>query len=402
MKTLHLGIITILFSVSLLLVTPSVHAADPTDSVTIKAGDSILYTFGSEHATDITFVNAQEGGSFTKAYFMLTVDNQEYKGDIVVSHDNRSFKSGYWQKLPDADGTFTVKIHVPADADPDAIRHVTIFGEEAVDPSDCGGNTGCIINPVLAKLEINVKSADKIIEMDHRFYTESQSRQVPNTVVHPGESVIVIVSDVPDRFSHNSFISPLHSAVTEYLDGTHTYNIISQDPHFVAGRHPHFTYNSNPDGNFVVYFEIRSSVQPSFIFYINGSERTDGMLVSDPVALWNIFITIDPKPVPQGSPIFDTIQGGSVQGYGVPEQPQEPEPTPTVDPALVESVKALAAQTYHGEQHVDRWNRVLAAFGVLEHNNPMTAAEAQLNTKRHSSPVWVEVAEVLRALEAAQ
>ena len=88
------------------------------------------------------------------------------------------------------------------------------------------------------------------------------------------------------------------------------------------------------------------------------------------------------------------------------EQPQEPEPvpepTPTVDPTLIESVKALAGMTHHGEQHVDRWNRVLAAFGVLDHNNPMTAAEAQLNTKRHSSPVWVEVAETLRALEAAQ
>ena len=86
--------------------------------------------------------------------------------------------------------------------------------------------------------------------------------------------------------------------------------------------------------------------------------------------------------------------------WTVPEP--EPVPTPTVDPALVESVKALAAQTYHGEQHVERWNRVLAAFGVLDHNNPMTAAEALINTKRHSSPVWVEVAEVLRAFEAAQ
>ena len=84
----------------------------------------------------------------------------------------------------------------------------------------------------------------------------------------------------------------------------------------------------------------------------------------------------------------------------VPEP--EPVPTPTADPTLVESVKALAAQTHHGEQHVDRWNRVLAAFGVLDHNNPMTAAEAQANTQKYSSPLWVQIAETLRAFEAAQ
>ncbi len=77
-----------------------------------------------------------------------------------------------------------------------------------------------------------------------------------------------------------------------------------------------------------------------------------------------------------------------------------PIPTPTVDPDLIEDVKYLASQTHHGHQHVDRWNRVLATFGVIQHDNPMTAAEAQANTKKYSSPLWPQIAKVLKQLEA--
>ncbi len=183
MKTLHLGIITVLFSVSLLLVMPSVYAQDPTDTVDVKAGDTILYTFGSDKATDITFVNVQMGGTFTKAYFMLTADNRQYADDNIITHDDRVIRPDYTQKLADAGGTFTVKIHVSADADPDAVRHITIFGEEFVDAADCGGaaNT-CISNPVLQKLEINVKSADNIIVLVHVVSTISPFVQILITI----------------------------------------------------------------------------------------------------------------------------------------------------------------------------------------------------------------------------
>ena len=77
----------------------------------------------------------------------------------------------------------------------------------------------------------------------------------------------------------------------------------------------------------------------------------------------------------------------------------------TVDPDVIAKVRELASQTQHGTAHVNRWNRVLLAFG--EHDGtgvtggPMTAAEAQEMADKHSSPVWDEVVTELTALEAA-
>ncbi len=85
-----------------------------------------------------------------------------------------------------------------------------------------------------------------------------------------------------------------------------------------------------------------------------------------------------------------------------PQTPPDtpPDTPPTIDQALINSVRELAAQTHHGDAHVDRWNRVLAAFGEIDHSNPMTAAEAQTNAEKYSSPLWPQIAEVLAQLES--
>ncbi len=77
--------------------------------------------------------------------------------------------------------------------------------------------------------------------------------------------------------------------------------------------------------------------------------------------------------------------------------------TPGIDPALVADVRARAAETRHGAAHVNRWRRVLVAFGVETYAGltPTTAAEAQANAKRYSSPLWPRIATVLTELEAA-
>ena len=76
---------------------------------------------------------------------------------------------------------------------------------------------------------------------------------------------------------------------------------------------------------------------------------------------------------------------------------------PAVDPALIADVRAMAAQTQHGAAHVKRWRRVLVAFGAEDDPVlvPTTAAEAEANAKRYSSPLWPRVANALRVLEAA-
>ncbi len=101
-----------------------------------------------------------------------------------------------------------------------------------------------------------------------------------------------------------------------------------------------------------------------------------------------------------------STQGAATVGVADNDDPVVEEQTGyTVDPDVVARVRELASQTQHGTAHVNRWNRVLVAFG--EHDGtgvtggPMTAAQAQDMADRHSSPVWDLVVVELTALEAA-
>ena len=78
-------------------------------------------------------------------------------------------------------------------------------------------------------------------------------------------------------------------------------------------------------------------------------------------------------------------------------------PVAAVDPALVAEVRAMAAQTQHGQAHVKRWRQVLVAFGVEEYPGltPTTLAEAKANAQKYSSPLWPRIADALEKLEAA-
>ena len=67
--------------------------------------------------------------------------------------------------------------------------------------------------------------------------------------------------------------------------------------------------------------------------------------------------------------------------------------------ALIAAVQDYAAETNVGSEHVDRWNRVLAALGSGTHDSPMTAAEAQEFADRGWKR-WVPVVDVLTVLES--
>ena len=73
----------------------------------------------------------------------------------------------------------------------------------------------------------------------------------------------------------------------------------------------------------------------------------------------------------------------------------------TVDPALVAQVRGYAAETDQGQAHVDRWMRVLAAFG--DDNNGYTAMTAEVQTYADRGwQRWVPVVDALEALEALE
>ncbi len=69
---------------------------------------------------------------------------------------------------------------------------------------------------------------------------------------------------------------------------------------------------------------------------------------------------------------------------------------------LVANVRGYAQETDNGQAHVDRWLRVLAAFGDDNGHAPMTAAEARGHAAEFWSARWDPVVEALAALESAQ
>ena len=73
-----------------------------------------------------------------------------------------------------------------------------------------------------------------------------------------------------------------------------------------------------------------------------------------------------------------------------------------VSDALLAEVRTAAGETWRSPGHVERWSRVLAAFGVDNawSNNPMTVAEAQAQADRGLKR-WAPVAPALECLAAA-
>ncbi len=83
----------------------------------------------------------------------------------------------------------------------------------------------------------------------------------------------------------------------------------------------------------------------------------------------------------------------------------QPAPTPAtnvqVDGQVLATARSKAAETHRGQKHVNRWKRVLEAFGDADYPNlePLTAAGAQVYANVWSG--WTQVAAELARIEAA-
>ena len=124
------------------------------------------------------------------------------------------------------------------------------------------------------------------------------------------------------------------------------------------------------------------------------------------IATVTLTTTNDDADEPDGS-VTVTVKDGDGYTVGAPASgtvaiadDDAPPAVATVDPALVAQVRGYAAETREGQAHVDRWRRVLAAFGDDNGHTPMTAAEAQTHADKGWQR-WVPVVAALEALEAA-
>ena len=165
-----------------------------------------------------------------------------------------------------------------------------------------------------------------------------------------------------------------------------------------------FTVTANPAT--AAPLAVTVSVAADGDFGVAGGQHTVTIPVGGSATL-TLATTGDEADEPDGA-VTVTVNDG--EGYTVGSSASgtiaiaddDPAPTVvTVDPALIVQVRGYAAETHHGQAHVDRWQRVLAAFG--DDNNgytPMTAAEAQTYADRGWQR-WVPVVAALAALEAA-
>ncbi|MDE2746198.1 MAG: hypothetical protein OXI41_09500 [Chloroflexota bacterium] len=121
----------------------------------------------------------------------------------------------------------------------------------------------------------------------------------------------------------------------------------------------------------------------------------------DEAADGRVVATLDTPLADAGYSVSDTASSASIT---VADDDNGEGLAYTASPSVVAAVRALAAQTQHGSVHVNRWQRVLVAFG--EHDGTgvtggaMTAAEAQQMADRHSSPVWDQVVAELEQIES--
>ena len=124
---------------------------------------------------------------------------------------------------------------------------------------------------------------------------------------------------------------------------------------------------------------------------------------------------IDGWQPPQNSPPGDFLIGQvpEVEGEGEPEDPPQPKQLRqeqpqqqdgfTADQTLISNIKEYAAETWRGQEHVDRWHRVLKTLGAGDYPGltTMTAAEAYTYVQQGWNR-WVPVVAELKAFEAWQ
>ena len=109
--------------------------------------------------------------------------------------------------------------------------------------------------------------------------------------------------------------------------------------------------------------------------------------------------------IPDNDVATDSLIGlsDSVQEPETP-QPETPEqPSFTADPTLIANIKEYAAETYRGQEHVDRWHRVLKTLGVEEFPGltTMTSGEAYTFVQQGWNR-WIPVVAELKAFETWQ
>lgn len=109
--------------------------------------------------------------------------------------------------------------------------------------------------------------------------------------------------------------------------------------------------------------------------------------------------TLPPPPPPTNTPVPPPPPTNTLPPPPPPTNTPVPQQSYTVPDSLIQTIIAWRDEPNRSAEHVERWNRTLAAMGHGSHANPMTAAEAQSYFDDRNWPRWQPIAEALRKLE---
>ena len=364
----------------------------------VNRWNRVLLAFGEHDGTGVT------GGPMTAAEAQDMADNHSSPVWDLVVVELTALEAAAAQTPPPptpevsitagsgvtegGDATFTVTASPAPTANLDVSVTVSQSG-------DYGAATGrrTVTIPTTGSVTITVGTTDDTTDETDGSVTATVNAGSGYTVSSSQGAATVAVSDNDDAST------PVVS--------------VSAGGGITEGGSASFTVSANPAP--AANLDVSVTVSQSGDYGATTGQRTVTIPTTGSVTL-TVGTTDDSADEPDGSVTLtlnagsgytvSSSQGAATVGVADNDDPVVDEQTGyTVDPDVIAKVRELASQTQHGTAHVNRWNRVLVAFG--EHDGtgvtggPMTAAEAQEMADKHSSPVWDEVVTELTALEAA-
>lgn len=381
------------------------YYSDPTGRrwpLTVKVVDNDEWTQGIEYSADGSSWTAMEEGGLDAAVPDALVAGQTYsfqvrlreRGGTARAVDYLMLRTDAWPSVRlsvgqnprrsderwyvypdfsrDATRALTVNVRIAADAEPQYLEITERTHPEFLQRTDTyrghtrtilkghsahvrvgaiGGYTGDSPGQDVTTPTVNLVAASSAVEG-----TDAEFKLIADPVPSSDLDVTVAVAATGD-FG----VAEGSRTVTIGTDGSGTLTVATTDDD-----------TDEPDGS------VTATLQPGDGYFVGPLSELSSNILDDDTQIGKLTDTAqaDDPPV----------------GY-------------TVDPQVVAKVKVLASQTQHGAAHVNRWQRVLVAFGELDGTGvtggAMTAAQAQQMADTHSSPVWHEVVTELQALEAA-
>ena len=385
-----------------------------------KAAISLDYTVGGTAASGADYkalsgtVAVSSGASSVTIPVVLVDDAADEASETVVL--TLKAGSGYAVAKPSVH-TLTIT------DDDDPLPEVTIAADAASKTEGADASFTLTANPppasalavkvgVAVKGDYGVTAGDRTVTIPKTGSAKLTLTTTGDTEDEPDGSVTVTVKN-----GNGYTVGVQASSTVSILDDDDPplpeVTIAADAASKTEGAAASFTLTANPPPASALAVKVGVAVKGNF--GVTAGDRTVTIPKTGSAKL-TLATTGDTEDEPDGS-VTVTLVTGDGYTVGSPSSgvvsilddddapPQADEPPPAeVDPALVAAIRGYIAEPNRSAEHVERWKRVLKAFGETDSDlaglTPMTAAEAQIHADKGWTR-WDEIVTALTTLEQA-